>query len=136
MKTILAILFLGIALIAGTVVDIYLSAAFILRGVEVNARIVRVDFEPSMQKKQAGSYYPVFAYVFNGKPQLQTSLTAYAGSPYEQGDTVRLLVDPHNPRYFVTPDFASRWGSAVVIAIFGLFFTGSGWVLLSSIRRA
>jgi hypothetical protein len=78
------------------------------------------------------SYRPVVRFKpYKGRAVTFTSSPAVRPAPYAVGDPVKVLYNPHDPRQAQINSFNNLWFSTLMLAFFGVFCLGMGWIGLA-----
>ena len=76
------------------------------------------------------NYFPVVRFVLNGHRYVFSSHTGANPPPYQQGQSVSVMYDPHNPLNAEINSVASQWPGAIILVILGAVFAVSGAFLI------
>ncbi len=120
----LVLLFAGPCLLVFSVVSVIRTRGFLLRSVEVNGEVVRL--ERSKDRDRYGyTYAPVFSFTAaDGETHTVTSDVSSSPPGFSEGEPVRVRYDPANPEDARIHSFFQTWGTSVIFGAVGVGFVG------------
>ncbi|WP_428667886.1 DUF3592 domain-containing protein [Runella sp.] len=125
----------GIAITAGGWYAYQSQKKFVAIAQKTSGVVTALEY--SRSRKGGGSYYPIVEFQ---TPEGRTfSFRSDVGSnpaPYDRGEQVEVLYNPHDPNEAKLTGFWNLWGLAAIFAGLGSVFTAIGiGTMVASIRR-
>jgi hypothetical protein len=130
-------LLVGLGLIAGAGIAVWLELAFRERAVETDGRIVEMIRETTRDRDGGSStnWTPVFAYRLPDGREVRVTASFSSSPPCcKVGDAVRVRYDPADPARARMTGFLSSWLLPTILGGMGSVFTLLGLVLPRMLR--